>query len=143
MKKTNSLPQLLPSELKHDIAKLTSPKTLAALARTHTGYQREAEQVLYHTISILTLNDDSLKCMETLATNPKKAALVHFLTIESTRNNIDENQEAMTYLLKSLVNMHSLSDLRVRTHDEVKTPMRKKLNEILWSVCKFSIFLKN
>ena len=79
--------------------------------------------------------------METLATNPEKAALVRFLTIDlgySRDKIIDENiRKVMTYLSKSLINMHSLSDLRVRSwHGEVEAEMMKGLGEILWSVYK-------
>jgi len=112
---------LLPSELKYLIAELCSESSdsLAALARTHTTYQKEAEKALYHTVSISASCDDSLKCMDTLATNSEKAALVRFLTIEYARNNIDKNQRVMTYLLKSLINMHSLSDFRVYSQVEI------------------------
>ena len=41
--------QLLPSELKCLIVKLLSPNSLAALAQTHTAFQREAEKSLYET----------------------------------------------------------------------------------------------
>ena len=54
--------------------------------------------------------------MKTLATNPRKAALVRFLTIEYTyitNGNLNCEQEMTTYLLKSLINMHSLSDFRL------------------------------
>jgi len=83
--------------------------------------------VLYHTISISASSDDSLKCMETLATNSEKAALVGFLTIEYFYD-IDKNQRVMTYLLKSLINMHSLSDFRIRSRVEMHT---KGLGNIL------------
>ena len=73
--------------------------------------------------------------METLATNSEKAALVHFLTIEYARNNIDKNQRVTTYLLKSLINMHTLSDFRVRSwRGEAEAQMMKSLDKILWSV---------
>ena len=131
--------QSLPSELKHFIIELSSgsPNSLAALARTHTSFQREAEKALYDTIYIFSGDRDSLKCMETLATNPKKAALVHSLIIESSRYDKIENQTVTTYLSKSLINMHSLSDFRVRSRPgEMKgLPMEK----ILWSVFKILI----
>ena len=130
--------QLLPLELKRIIVELSSGSrnSLAALARTHTAYQREAERALYDTISINVFSD-SLKCMETLATNPEKAALIHFLTIEYARDNIDKNRRMTTYLSKSLVNMHSLSDFRIRAGlgDEKNMKRRgEKLGKILWSV---------
>ena len=138
--------QLLPLELKHLIVELSSgsPNSLAALARTHTAYRSEAERVLYHTLTIYGSSDDSLKCMETLATNPEKANLVRFLTIELgfSRNKImDKYRRVMTYLSKSLINMHSLSDLRVRSWpSDNESEMMKDLDNILWSVCKFLIF---
>ena len=67
--------QSLPAELKCHIVKLSSgsPNILAALARTHTSFQREAEKALYDTLFfIFAYSDDSLKCMETLATNSEK-----------------------------------------------------------------------
>ena len=131
--------QLLPSELKHLIVELSSgsPNSLAALARTHTAYRREAERALYDTLTIYASSDDSLKCMETLATNPEKAALVRFLIIEYAHGKIDKNRRVMTFLSKSLINMHSLSDFRVRScHGEVEAEMMKGLGEILWSVYK-------
>ena len=76
--------QSLPSELKHLIVELSSgsPASLAALARTHTSFQSEAEEALYDTISIFAGGIHSMKCMETLATNPNKAALVRLLIID-------------------------------------------------------------
>ena len=147
---------LLPSELKSLIAELlvSSPNSLAALARTHSTYQREAEKALYNTlqVSIFTTPDNSLKCMETLATNPEKAALVHFLTFQYSQYNIDSDENrtvtlATTYLSKSLINMCSLSDFRIRSFPievgdtEVESQMIKCLGKILWSVCK--IFILN
>ena len=97
---------------------------MAALARTHTSFQREAEKALYDTISIFSGGKDSLKCMETLATNPKKAALVRFLIIEYARHDKVENRKVTTYLSKSLINMHSLSDFRVRSRPGGEVEMK-------------------
>ena len=135
--------ELLPAELKCQIVELSSdsPSCLAALARTHTAYQREAEKALYHSLSIFAYCDDSLKCMETLATNLEKAALVHFLTVEYTTEDID-NQRVTACLSKSLINMHSLSDFRVRSGpDEAPAKMIKGLGKILWSVCKKNLII--
>ena len=136
--------QLLPSELKHLIAELSSPCSLAALARTHSAYQREAEKALYDTISIFAARDDSLKCMETLAANSEKAALVHFLTINYTRDNMNKNRRVTNYLSKCLINMHSLSDFRLRSwsNDHEAEMMMKCVGKILWSVCKILVFSK-
>ena len=132
--------QSLPLELKLLIVEKSSgsPNSLAALARTHTSFQKAAENALYHTLSIFVYND-SLKCMETLATNSEKAALVRFLTIEYASNNTNMNRKMATYLSKSLINMHSLSDLRVRSRPDDEAHM-KGLDKILWSVCKNLIF---
>ena len=135
--------QLLPPELKRLIVELSSgsPNSLAALARTHSAYRREAERALYDTLTIYAFNDDSLKCMETLATNSEKAALVRFLTMEYARAEIDKNRRLTTYLSKSLINMHYLSDFRVRSwRGEAESEMMKGLGNILWSVCKIFIF---
>jgi hypothetical protein len=135
--------QLLPLELIHLIVKLSSgsPNSLAALARTHSAYQREAEKALYDTLYIYASRDDSLKCMETLATNSEKAGLVHFLNIAYARDNAQKNRRVTTYLLKSLINMHSLSDFRVKSRlGEAEPQTIKGLSKILWSVCKNLIF---
>ena len=107
--------ELLPAELKRHIVGLSSESlsSLAALARTHSAYQREAEKALYDTLFICAYKDD-LKCMETLATNSKKAALVRCLIIEyshgsSSRDDMIKNQRVTSYLSNSLINMHSLS----------------------------------
>ena len=137
--------QLLPAELKRHIVELSSdsPSSLAALARTHSDYQREAEKALYHTLSIFAYSDDSLKCMETLATNSEKAALVHFLAVEYAREDTIKNQRVTSYLSKSLINMHTLSDFRVRSRPgEAAAKMIKGLGKILWSVCKILVFSK-
>jgi hypothetical protein len=135
--------QLLPLELMRLIVELCSdsPNSLAALARTHPSFQRQAEKALYDTISIFTSSDDSLKCMETLATNPEKAALVRSLIIEYARDMNIENRRVTTYLSKSLINMHSLSDFRVRSRPSNEAEM-KGLGKILKSVCKILIFSK-
>ena len=108
--------KLLPPELNHLIVELSSgsPSSLAALARTHSAYQREAERALYDSLNIYTLGDDSLKCMKNLATYSEKAALVRFLIVEYASNNVVNNQRMTTYLSKSLTNMHTLSDFRIR-----------------------------
>ena len=73
---------LLPSELKSLIAELlvSSPNSLAALARTHSAFRKEAERALYDTLVIDATKYHPSKCMETLATNSEKAALVRFLS---------------------------------------------------------------
>ena len=137
--------QLLPSELKRLIVEQSSGSlnSLAALARTHTAYQREAERALYDNLYIGTFIDSSLTCMETLATNPEKAALVRFLTINYSRHKIDNNRRVTAFLSKSLINMHSLSDFRIRSWPgEVQVEMMKGLGKILWLVCKILIFSK-
>jgi hypothetical protein len=137
--------QLLPSELKHLIAELlaivssasTTRSSLAAMARTHPSYQREAERALYNTLLIHAYADKYLKCMEILARNQEKAALVRSLTIEYARctgsGNIDKNRKVTTYLSKSLINMHTLSDLRIRVLPDGEG-MSLELEKILWSV---------
>ena len=129
--------QLLPLEVLLLIVELSSgsPSSLAALARTHPTCQREAERALYDSLSINDYNDNPLKCLETLATNSEKAALVRFLTIEYGYNNFDYNQRLTIHLSKSLINMHSLSDLRIRCRP-ADGEMMKDLGKILWSVCK-------
>ena len=144
--------QLLPAELKCRIVELSSgsPSSLAALARTHTAFQREAEKALYDTLCIRVYRDDSLKCMETLATNSEKAALVRFLIIEYaleiwSDNNLQRVTLVTSYLSKSLINMQSLSDFRVKSRCGASCPgakMIERLGKIFWSVCKILIFSK-
>ena len=136
----NIVQLLLPSELKHRIAELSSRNSLASLARTHTAYQREAEQALYRTLSIRTRDDGSLKCLETLTTNSEKAGFVYFLTMECVRKENDENRRAMTYLLKALINMHSLSDLRLRMC-RYEPEVGANLDKILWSVYELEVLI--
>ena len=141
--------QLLPSELKHLIVKQLklssgSRNSLAALARTHTSFQREAEKALYDALFIFASSDNSLKCLRTLTTNPGKGALVRFLVVEYACNNKSKNRRMTTYLSKILITMHSLSDLRVISPpNEVPARMVKGLGKILWSVCKILNLLKN
>ena len=134
---------LLPSELKHRIVELSSHDSLAALARTHTAYQREAEQALYRTLS-----NPSFYCLQTLATNSEKAGFVRFLAVECAyyENNYPWQQwRAMSYLLSALVNMHSLSDFRLRMprSHEVQPWMESddSLDKIFWSVYETRKFL--
>ena len=128
--------QSLPLELKLLIIEFSSgsSSTLAALARTHPAYQREAEKALYAKLSIYTSSHDSLKCMESLATNSEKAAFVRFLTFEYSRK-FQNTPKMMTYLSKSLINMNSLSDFRIKSWPGDESKM-KRLGKILWSVCK-------
>ena len=137
--------QLLPSELKCLIVELLSPNSLAVLARTHTSFQREAEKALYKALYIYVYEyyHISLKCIETLATNSEKAGLVRFLIVEYVDYNIqDHHQRMTTYLSKVLINMHSLSDFRVRSSG-VEAQSFMGLVKILWSVCKNLNHLKN
>ena len=94
---------LLPLELKLRIAELSPHDTLAALARTHTTFQREAEQALYRTIF-----NPSWKCLQTLATNSEKAGFVHFLAMDCRGDHLINNN-----LFNALVKMHFLSDFRL------------------------------
>ena len=133
---------LLPSELKHRIAELSSQDTLASLARTHTTFQREAEQALYRTLS----NPPS-KCLETLATNSEKAGFVHFLSMVysyRTKRMINDPSRAplavrigfvfrFKILLNALVNMRCLSDLRLRLPG-LHRDWIESLDIIIWSV---------
>ena len=127
--------QLLPLEVLLLIIELSSGfrSSLAALARTHSTYQREAERALYNSLSIHDNPDNSFKSLETLATNSEKATLVRFLTIEYAYD-IKYNRRVTAYLSKSLINMHSLSDLRIRCRPGHEA-MMKGLGKILWSVC--------
>ena len=136
--------QLLPLELQLFIVELSSdsPSSLAALARTHPTYQREAERALYETLTIYASSDDSLKCMGTLATNPEKATLVRFLVIEYARGDVHNNQRVTTYISKSLINMHSLSDFRIRCRPGDESNMKRFGKTRLWSVCEIMIFSK-
>jgi len=125
---------LLPSELKLLIVELSSGSrsSLAALALTHSSFQREAEKALYD--SIYAYSEDDLKCMETLATNPEKAALVRFLNIEYAYDNVKNNRMMTSYLSKSLTNMHTLTDLRIKSRINGPSKMwhwYKRLSEIL------------
>ena len=127
---------LLPSELKHRIVELSPHDSLAALARTHTTYRREAEQALYRTLS-----NPCFYCLETLATNSEKAGFVRFLTVECAyyeHNYPWQQWRAISYLLNALVNTHSLSDFRLRMprRYEVQPWMGgdESLDKILWSV---------
>ena len=88
-------------------------------------------------------------CLETLAANSEKAALVRALAVECTRDNPDENWKAMTCLVKVLTNMHSLSDFRLRMRPRIANFWfrdRKKvisnINKILWLVYEVLIFSK-
>lgn len=124
---------LLPSELKYYIAELLSPSTLASLARTHTAYQIQAEQALYHTLSILIPIDNSLRCLETLATNSEKAAYVRVLSVRHAK--YDPNGKiTRSFLLKGLINMHTLYDLRLKMLPSEFSQITEELHRILWSV---------
>ena len=130
---------LLPSglgaqALKHRIAELSSHDSLASLAWTHTGYQREAELALYRTLS-----NPSMKCLEMLATNSEKAGFVCFLTLESVYNKNDY-QRTISYLLDTLVDMHSLSDLWLRMQRYGPQPWIEIIDKILWSVYELGSF---
>jgi hypothetical protein len=132
--------QLLPSELKCLIVELSSgsPNSLTALARTHTAFQREAEKALYETLHIYPALVDSIKCMETLVTNSEKAGLVRSLFIDCVGSaNNEMHRRTTTYLSKILINMHSLSDFRIRSWPRgVAAQSIMGLVKILWSVCK-------
>ena len=128
----------LPPELKHGIVKLSPPNTLASLARTHPALQVVAEQALY-----LSLHNPVLKCLETLATNSEKAGFVRFLTMdiyyyENNPDGLNWEPAMISYLLNALVNMHSLSDLRMRL-SPIKS-WSESLDNILWSVYELGSF---
>ena len=57
-----------------------------------------------------------MNCLETLARNSEKAGFVRFLTTSMGHVNHedDDHWEAIGYLYNGLVNMHFLSDFRLR-----------------------------
>ena len=107
-----------------------SSGSLTALARTHTSFQRDAEQALYHTLYIRILPHVLLTPLETLATNSEKATFVRSLTVERSASAKGENRRATTYLATALVNMHSLIDLRIYLHPT--SGWINNLTNILW-----------
>ena len=115
----------------NDIAEFCSPSTLASLSltRTHSAFQVEAEQTLYH-----ALTPQHERCLETLAMNSKKAGYVHVFQDDRKRTTIN--------LLKALINMHALFDLRLNMDRyELRTgAWIEALNNILWSVYQALIF---
>ena len=131
----------MPSELKCLIVELCSDSSssLASLALTHSTFQREAEIALYDTIFIDASNNNSFKCLKTLAENPEKAAFVRTLIVEyylcdtfdKNRDSFNRNRRVTNYLFKSLINMGSLSDFRARSHP-ADTELMEGLDKILW-----------
>ena len=115
----------------HRIAELSSHDSLASLARTHTAFQRVAEQALYR-----TLFNPSWKCLQTLATNLEKAGFVHFLAMDCRSGHRINNN-----LFNALVNMHFLSDFRLRLPRRYKDSWIEDLDEILWSVYEVGVLI--
>ena len=85
------------------------PDSLAALARTHTSFQRDAEQALHRILSIPIRKEIPLTCLEKLASNSEKATFVRSLTIEPLPDHPNENRRVTTCPTNGLVNMHTLS----------------------------------
>ena len=70
-----------------------------------------------------------------MATNSEKAGFVRSLALEDYRT-LGDHQQAISYLLNALVvNMHSLSDFRLRIPWRYgDQPWFRSLEKILWSV---------
>ncbi|PPR06076.1 hypothetical protein CVT26_005282 [Gymnopilus dilepis] len=131
MSTNRSLSLTLPAELKCRIADFSPPSTLAALARTHPTYQKEAEEALYRTLSINTHHDKDLKCLETLAKSEGKAQLVRRLIVECGRRRVLENEAAMSHIINALPVMRAVLDLRVRMRPEEAWKWTYPLNQLL------------
>ncbi|KAF8070741.1 hypothetical protein FPV67DRAFT_1041153 [Lyophyllum atratum] len=112
-RETRNLMQILPQELKHHIISFCTPRDLSCLARVHTSYQREAERLLYHNLSVQT-GSKQVSCLDTLSKNPEKASLVHSLIVGFCPNWREENRRVIGSLSKALGHMSALSDLRIK-----------------------------
>ncbi|KAF5318309.1 hypothetical protein D9611_014353 [Ephemerocybe angulata] len=71
----------LPLELKHNILTYCEPRELAVLSRTARSYKREAQRLLYGTISLNYRSPASFDCIRVLASNKVKASLVQAFSL--------------------------------------------------------------
>ncbi|KAF5309283.1 hypothetical protein D9611_014671 [Ephemerocybe angulata] len=124
----------LPSELREEILSYCDKGHLAAISSTEKGFGAQAERWLYRTVSLHESRPVELvKCLGTLAKNPKKACMVESLAISfydhnqkrtsEDRANISSMELSMTHiqLIQALSEMRSLTFLSLRPHSTMYT----------------------
>ncbi|KAF4610557.1 hypothetical protein D9613_006704 [Agrocybe pediades] len=112
---------MLPPELIHHIVSFCARSSLPALALAHRRLQGAAEGAMYRTIYVHIAPESprypsaDMKCLTTLATNPKKAALVRFIDVqffEDSRSFDDAYEDVYQNLEGAFANTRYLVELR-------------------------------
>ncbi|RDB22291.1 hypothetical protein Hypma_010625 [Hypsizygus marmoreus] len=101
----------LPAEMILDIISRCATNELAVCALANSTFKVEAERRIYRKIVLTSVMGPRLsQCLETLATVPKKAALVRYF---STYRRLSLRGTPLAHLGKALINMVSLDELRL------------------------------
>ena len=106
--------QALPPEVIHEILQYIDKDQLVSVALTCRSYQAEAERLLYERVTM----DDTLRadrvCLKTLATSPRKAALVRSFHLNWSR--VAVGMAHLQTLGNALLGMKSLKFLYLHLH---------------------------
>ncbi|KAF6753028.1 hypothetical protein DFP72DRAFT_903166 [Ephemerocybe angulata] len=154
----------LPSELREEILSYCDKGHLAAISSTEKGFGAQAERWLYRTVSLHESRPVELvKCLGTLAKNPKKACMVESLAISfydhNQKRTSDSEDSAIIssrelsmmhiHLVQALSEMRSLTFLSLRPHATMDTTLIMrivgnrifKLNSLFMTFSKAAITL--
>ncbi|KAF5336011.1 hypothetical protein D9611_006174 [Ephemerocybe angulata] len=120
-------------ELREEVLSYCDKGELAAISSTDKSFGAEAERWLYRTVSLHESRlVELVKCLETLAKNPKKAGVVKSLAVsfyDSYKRRTPEDEatinsmELMVHLAKGLFEMRSLTFLSFRPHEGMDTKL--------------------
>ncbi|KAF6764845.1 hypothetical protein DFP72DRAFT_869415 [Ephemerocybe angulata] len=123
----------LPNELREEVLSYCDKGELAAISSTDKGFGAEAERWLYRTVSLHESRlVELIKCLDTLAKNPKKAGMVESLAVSfydhyQRRTPEDwaiiNSVELMVHLAQALLEMRSLTFLSFRPHEGMDTKL--------------------
>lgn len=123
----------LPPELKSAIATLCSKDSLPRLALVSKESQILAESLLYAAIVIRTYNGQ-IGALATLATSPRRASYVKFLSVEFYRISRTTDRSVIEWLLKAGPGMRNLKDMRLSLREDVKSSHLRDIHDLLWWV---------
>jgi hypothetical protein len=79
---SESKAQALPPEVTHEIFQYVDKDQLVAVALTCRSYQPEAERLIYERVTLDNITTADRACLKTLATSPRKAALVRSFRLD-------------------------------------------------------------
>ncbi|RDB22382.1 hypothetical protein Hypma_010483 [Hypsizygus marmoreus] len=130
----------LPLDIIHEILSRCSFQTLVSVALVNTSFHHEAERLLYRKIKLTKpMGPRVIRCLTTLSTIPKKAALVQSFSAFTYTEELtaEQNELLVEGLCSSLIGMVSLQHLwlRLRSKSELVESTFLRCKFVLQTLC--------